>query len=217
MKRSAFYISMLAEDIHSVICATVDSKGYPVTRAVDIMLADSETFYFLTARGKAFYEELMKQHYIALTGMTGGAGTMQKKAVSVRGFVRCIGKEKLREIFEKNPYMTEIYPSKKSRQVLEVFTLEQGEGEFFDLSTKPITRETFPVGERTRSEKADGRGDSYFISHFCTGCGKCSAVCPQKCIRRNGKVYEIISQHCLHCGLCFEVCPVHAVMKEGKE
>lgn len=213
MSRSETYISMLAEDIHSVICATVDDEGRPVTRAIDIMLSDSHTFYFLTARGKSFYEELMSRQFIALTGMSGGRGTMEKKAISVRGIIRCIGKEKLEEIFKKNPYMADIYPSDASRQVLEVFTMVKGEGEFFDLSTRPITRDTFSIGGGILTG-AERKG-AYAISSSCTGCGKCAAVCPQHCIHRNGQTYVIDDRHCLHCGLCFEVCPAHAVRKEG--
>lgn len=41
--------------IKDVAFATVDSEGRPQVRIIDVMLADEETIYFCTARGKAFY------------------------------------------------------------------------------------------------------------------------------------------------------------------
>jgi len=34
--------------------------------------------------------------------------------------------------------MAEIYPQEQSRSVLTVFQIDQGEGEFFDLSKRPV-------------------------------------------------------------------------------
>ena len=62
-----------------------------------MMLLDDKGIYFLTAKGKAFYAQLMEQGYIALSAAKG------KVSVSLRGKIRNIGKEKLDEIFEKTP------------------------------------------------------------------------------------------------------------------
>ena len=55
------YIKLLVEDIHSVTMATINNEGKPITRIIDLMLYDEEGIYFLTARGKSFYQELMDQ------------------------------------------------------------------------------------------------------------------------------------------------------------
>ena len=78
---------------------------------------------------------------------------MNKKAVSIRGKAVNIGSEKLKEVFEQNPYMAEIYPQEESRTALEVFQVAEGTGEFFDLSVKPIYRDTFVLGTACESEK----------------------------------------------------------------
>ena len=104
-------LKVLQEDIHTVIIATTDQKGYPYTCAIDMMLLEDESLYFLTARGKAFYNRLMKQSHIALTGLK-GEDTMSSVAISLQGTVKNIGHERLDEIFEKNPYMKEIYPER---------------------------------------------------------------------------------------------------------
>ena len=52
------YLRILRNEIHSTVMATVDEEGHPVTRVIDIMLADDETFYFITAKGKSFTHSL---------------------------------------------------------------------------------------------------------------------------------------------------------------
>jgi uncharacterized pyridoxamine 5'-phosphate oxidase family protein/Pyruvate/2-oxoacid:ferredoxin oxidoreductase delta subunit len=218
MGNASRYLSILENDMHSVVCATTDEHNHPVTRVMDIMLTDDHTFYFLTASGKEFYCQLMNHKYIALSGMTGGEGmdrahaTMNKKAISICGTVECIGTNRLKEIFEKNPYMADIYPTEISRQALVVFKMTEGRGEFFDLSTKPITRGSFAVGDSRNTEEGENR-EPYFISDKCIGCGKCLTVCPQNCIRHDEVPFKIDQKHCLHCGNCYVNCPVKAVVR----
>lgn len=78
---------------------------------------------------------------------------MSKKAVSIRGKVECVGKNKLNDVFRENPYMAEIYPQEESRTALEVFRLYEGKGEFFDLSAKPIVMESFYLRKYKSEDK----------------------------------------------------------------
>ncbi len=198
-------LKVLQEDIHTVIIATTDQKGYPYTCAIDMMLLEDESLYFLTARGKAFYDRLMKQSHIALTGLK-GEDIMSSVAISLQGTVKNIGHERLDEIFEKNPYMKEIYPDEISREVLEVFQIDKCQGEYFDLSQKPIYRQSFVVNE---SLKKSG----YYVGEGCIGCKMCYRVCPQKCIDISSKPVVILQDHCLHCGKCQEVCPKQVISR----
>ncbi len=201
------YLKILTEEIHSAVVATLDKNGRPVTRCIDMMLCDKDTVYFLTAKGKNFYEELMSQKYISLSAVKG------KLCISLSGTVENIGNEKLDEIFEKNPYMKEIYPD-DTRNALEVFKFTDAEGNFFDI-TNPghVTRGFFTLGKAdSESEKIRS---GYFVENGCTGCGKCFSACPQKCIafsKQDGKA-EIDQNRCLHCGRCVPVCPVNAIVK----
>lgn len=201
------YVKVLVDEIHSTVVATNDKNGHPIARVIDMMLYDENGLYFLTAKGKDFYSQLMEQGYIAVSGMTGGNGTMNKKSVSIHGKVRNIGKNRLDEIFEKNPYMAEIYPEEATREALEVFQIYEAKGEFFDLSTKPITRGSFSIGNA--AEKVHG----YFITDQCHGCKICYSKCPQKCIDISQKPLVINQEHCLHCGNCMKYCPFGAVEK----
>lgn len=92
----------LETDIHSVIMATADENGLPITCAADIMDSDKNGLYFLTARGKGFYRRLTQSGYVALTGMK-GRDTLSCVAVSVRGKVKELGSEPLASAFGKEP------------------------------------------------------------------------------------------------------------------
>ena len=200
------YLSYLVHEIHTTIVATVDDEGLPVTAAIDMMDSNENGLYFLTAKGKSFYDRLKKRDFLALTALK-GESTMTSVAVSVRGKVRELGYEKIPELFKKNPYMHEIYPTDESMQALTVFQIYEGSGEWFDLSKKPIERAFFSFGG------AKKRPEGYFITGACIGCQSCVAVCPQQCIHMDSVPLVIDQTHCLHCGNCMEACPVGAVGK----
>jgi ferredoxin len=136
--------------------------------------------------------------------MTGGSGdSFTKKAISIRGKVRNVGQNLLNDIFEHNPYMKEIYPE-NARHALEVFQLYEGQGEYFDLSSKPIYRDTFTLGGKEEKHA------QYKIDESCIGCDECAKVCPQNCIDK-AVPYFIRQENCLHCGLCLESCRSNAI------
>ena len=89
------YLKMLVEEMHSTTMATIGADGHPQTRVIDMMLWDKKGVYFLTAKGKAFYAQLMEQGYVAISA------TKDKKAVSLRGRIQNIHSEKLDEILRK--------------------------------------------------------------------------------------------------------------------
>lgn len=197
------YLQMLVEEFHSTTVATIGADGHPQTRVIDMMLYDEQGVYFLTAKGKVFYTQLMEQGFIAVSA------TKDKRAVSLRGKIQNIGSEKLDEIFEKNTYMKEIYPG-DTRSALEVFRIYEAQGEYFDISDPAhIERASIVIG------KAEEIKSGYFVGEACIGCKKCESVCPQKCIDVSGNRAVINQNHCLHCGRCAEVCPHKAIRKVG--
>lgn len=194
----------LQKKIHTTVAGTIDEDGFPCTCAIDMMDADESGLYFLTAKGKAFYRRLKNSGYLALTGIK-GSDSMSSVAVSVRGKVKEIGSTRIPVLFKKNPYMNDIYPTPESRKALTVFRLYEGNGEWFDLSKKPIERFSFSFGH------TENRPEGYFITKDCTGCRKCTEVCPQNCISFDTVPAVIRQEHCLHCGNCMEICPQKAI------
>ena len=197
------YLKRLVEGIHSTTVATIGADGHPQTRVIDMMLWDDAGVYFLTAKGKAFYDQLMAQKYIALSG------TKDKVSVSLRGKIKNIGGKKLDEIFEKNPYMQSIYPG-DTRAALEVFCLYEAEGEYFDISDPAhIVRDHFSIGLAPQAALG------YYVGEKCIGCKLCYSVCPQKCIDISRLPVEIDQHRCLHCGRCAEICPRQTIERRN--
>lgn len=192
----------ILREIKDVAFATVDQKGCPQVRIIDIMIIEKEKMYFCTARGKDFYKQLMGNGKIAVTGMN-----KAYQMIRLNGEAHRLEDQKvwIDRIFEENPSMKDVYPG-NSRYVLEAFCVENGEVEFFDLGQTPIVRESYRLGDGTVNEKG------FEISDACIQCGKCESICPQKCIQN----FSIQQSHCLHCGLCMEECPVDAVVRRGQ-
>lgn len=60
-------LRFLQKEIHTTVVATVDAEGLPVTCTIDMMDYDNNGLYFLTAKGKNFYERLKQSGVLALT------------------------------------------------------------------------------------------------------------------------------------------------------
>lgn len=202
--RTSDYLAYIVRDIHSVVFATVDGAGRPITCAIDVMDHDESGLYFLTAKGKNFYNRLKANENIAFTAMK-GEDTLSRIAVSVQGKAREIGPDRLPGLLRKNPYMERLYPDVHSRSALTVFQIYEGTGEWFDLSKLPIERASFSFGGARAKETG------YFVTDKCIGCKLCYAKCPQKCMDISKKPVIIQQEHCLRCGNCYEICPAGAI------
>ena len=86
-------LKILQEDIHTTVIATIDDQGMPYTCAIDMMVLEDDYLYFLTAKGKSFYQRLMKHPHITLTGIK-GKDTLSAVGVSLNGKVKNIGHDK---------------------------------------------------------------------------------------------------------------------------
>lgn len=196
----------LVDNIHTVVISTVDEFDLPVTCAIDIMDYDNHGLYFLTARGKNFFERLSSKKFISMTGLY-GESILSSISVSVRGKVVDIGSDMITTLFNKNAYMNDIYPTAESRIALTVIYIYEGDVEWFDLSKKPIERASFTFGKVENARKG------YFITNDCIGCNQCYSICPQMCIDNERVPYMIKKRHCLNCGNCYNICKQKAVIK----
>lgn len=197
-KKAKRYVDLF-RSVKIASAATVDEDGHPRSRIINVMIASDEGMYIVTAKGKPFYEQLVKTGEIALSAMCPDC-----QSLKFYGKIRKVGKEWVDEVFVQNPGMNEVYPG-DTRYILDAFLIYEGTGEWFDLLHYPISRETFSYG--MEEEKA-----GYHITDACVGCASCMDVCPQKCIS-TGTPYRIEPAHCLQCGACVEKCPVGAVEK----
>ncbi|MFH1090874.1 MAG: 4Fe-4S binding protein [Pseudomonadota bacterium] len=184
--------------VKSLAIATVNDSQ-PAVRIADVMLAEEDGLYFITARGKPYYRQLKENQKMAVCGMD-----QNRVTARIVGDVRfCADRSVLDKIFEHNPMLARLYPGEK-RSILEAFHLYRGKGEFFDLTVRPPKRERFAFGGETVNPPG------YWITEKCNACGACLEICPVNVITK-GEVYKIDRSHCLECGACLEVCPEEAV------
>ncbi len=123
----------ILREIKDVAFATVDEKGFPQVRIIDVMIVENEKLYFCTARGKDFYRQLMSNNQVAVTGMN-----KEYQMIRLTGRAKKLAEQKkwIDRIFNENPSMKAVYPN-ESRMILEAFCIEEGELEFFDLGKEP--------------------------------------------------------------------------------
>lgn len=188
--------------------ATVDREGNPQVRCISAIHFEEDSFYFFTARGKDFCEELLKNGKVQILAYTRFKEMIRLSAKAVPA-PKWEQEEKINTIFNEQPYLSNVYPN-DTRKIGIIFEIKDAEIEYFHLGINPIFRESYTLGAGTLSKKG------YVITDRCIGCGKCRKNCPQRCIRE-GKPYHIQKEHCLHCGNCYENCPVKAVEKCGNE
>ncbi len=183
--------------IKDVALATIAIDGKPSNRIIDMMYLEDNCLFFLTARGKQLYKELELNPYVSITIC------QDKKAYSLSGLVMKVDQSYLPLLFENNKFMYDIYPGETSK-VLEIFKIYSWEGEYFDLTARPIFRKTFTNNYKENDLK------KYIVNKDkCTSCGNCLKVCPQKCIDIQNKL--IIENNCLKCGACLEICNKEAI------
>ena len=184
--------------------ATVDEDGAPQVRNISAIHYEGTAIYFLTARGKPFARQLYADGRVQIS-----AYTKYKETIRVSGKAVEVPNDeqiKWRDImYQEQPYLENVYPG-ESKNIDTVFFIKDYTIEYFCLSTRPITREYFTVGNAVLKPKG------YVISEDCIGCGTCRTVCPQSVITE-GSPFIIDRNHCLQCGNCFERCPVQAVQR----
>ncbi|WP_122639805.1 MULTISPECIES: pyridoxamine 5'-phosphate oxidase family protein [unclassified Romboutsia] len=195
----------LLREIKDVALATVDKNGNPQVRIIDVMIVENETLYFVTARGKNFHSQLLESKKVAIAGLT-----KNYESIRLMGKVSLVKEQSkwLDRVFEENTVMNDVYP-KDSRYILDVFYINEGEIEYFNLSKSPIYRKTFSLKSKNIFKKG------FYITNDCIKCDKCRKNCPQQCITKDEQ-YLINPNNCLHCGLCFEKCPTKAIIKAGE-
>lgn len=186
--------------------ATVDGDGAPQVRNISAIHYEGTTLYFLTARGKSFARQLKADGRVQILGYTKYKETIRLSGRAVE--VPAAEQRKWRDVlYAEQPYLENVYPG-ETKNIDTMFMLKDYTIEYFCLSTRPITREYFAVGDAKHKKKG------YDISGDCVGCGTCREVCPQNAIDE-GSPFVIRQNNCLQCGNCFENCPVEAIRRYG--
>ncbi len=151
----AGYCLRFLREVRDVAFATTDEAGLPAVRIIDVMMVEGGRLYFVAARGKAFYADVMRTRFVAIVGQSTDFRTCRLRGAVEHPDDEAEQHRLVDRIFELNPSMQELYPG-DSRYVLEAFYLQDAQGEYFDLSGTPIVRVPFALG----SAREPSRGSS---------------------------------------------------------
>ncbi|MGN1182080.1 MAG: 4Fe-4S binding protein [Faecalibacillus sp.] len=198
-------LDVLVNQMHTVVLSSIDKNHNPISTVVDLIL-DNNTLYFMIARGNDIYSSLLKSEHMTLTGFINDQTLYQ--TITLSGKIKNIKQNHLNIFFEKNKYLQYLYPDIKSRNIFDVFEIDQYEGEYLDLSHNPVLNHTFSYHKKSERKV-------YVVGHKCIYCKACFRICPQKCIDISSKPVKIINQNCLKCGKCMELCPRKAIEKRS--
>ena len=155
-------LKFLQQEIHSVVMAVTDENGLPCTTVTDVMLAEESGLYVLVSQGNRIYRRLKENPWISITGILGKT-TTALQSVTLKGQIKNLGKSRMDEIFEKNPYMQAIYPEAKSRRVLEVFCVyERRRGVSGGKGSEPETGKFFLWRRRNPPERLPHKRETLY-------------------------------------------------------
>ena len=150
--------------IRDVAFATVDADGLPSVRIIDVMAVTGDRLYFLAPRGKEFHDDVMREGFVAIVGQTSDYRTCRLRGKVVRPEGEAVQRALVDAIFELNPSMNLLY-SGDARYICDVFYVEDGEGEYFDLGQSPVFRKPFRIGGDP------GVRGTFLVTEACIGCG----------------------------------------------
>ncbi len=182
----------------SLPTATV-AHGHPECRVISYYVLSDGNIYFMTSKGKPFYQQLCANPELVANSSIDG-----HYALKIHAFVKDVTTDKAiwDEFFSINPGTMKMY--RKNPDIMVVYKLEKGEGEMFHLyQEERIRRMRFAFGGMEKLPM------TYKITDRCIGCGACMDSCVEKAIHKdeNGKCY-IRYMDCDDCGICYTKCPL---------
>lgn len=211
MSKTVAELLHMMEELDTYSFATVDAQGHPHVRIISALHFEPDAIYFYTARGKNFARELQesggKLEILAYSEERNDTIRLSCTAEVVPADEQ---RHWIDVQFSEQSYLYNVYLG-ETNEIGIMFVVRNGEFEWFNLASKPITRECLPFGQGIVHEKGFRIDES-----VCISCGTCENVCPQHVVHmgENG-TYVIDEAHCLHCGNCFEHCPMEVIERLG--
>lgn len=136
-------MKILQEDMKVAVVSTVDETGQPHARHINMGVANEKGVFFMTSPKTDFYQQLIANPKIAITGFNEDGYLIQ--VIRLTGKVRNLGKDGLTEVLKDNPYVEQVYPDESERQNVQVFHLYEGEGFYHSMSQGH--KYTFEIGK----------------------------------------------------------------------
>src|SRR5699024_10417915 len=92
---------------------------------IHIGVANDEGVFFMTNPKTDFYKQIKNNPNIAITALREETYLIQ--VIRITGKVREIGKERLEDLLEGNPYVEQVYPEESDRQGVQIIQLYECE------------------------------------------------------------------------------------------
>lgn len=125
-------MEILEDKMGAVVISSVDSEGNPHARYINVGVANEEGIFFMTSPKTNFYQQLEANPVVALVGLNKEDYLIQ--VIRIEGKVKKIGKDKLSDVLEGNPYVDMVYPDTEDQANVQVFQLYEGEGFYHSLT-----------------------------------------------------------------------------------
>lgn len=138
------FLDFVVDEIHNVVVSVVTKNGLPAAQVCDMLMNKDGKLYMTTSVKNPFFASLMSQEKVLVNGYKGD-GTMDSCGFSIQGTIKNLEHEYLEEVFEKNPYLYEIYEdnleeAKQDLRILEITPIRAG---FLDHRFKPAYMRSF--------------------------------------------------------------------------
>lgn len=137
------FLDFVVDEIHNADVASTH-EGEPSAQVCDLMMNKNGKLYITTSQNNPFFKDLINQPKVVINGYK-GEGTMDSCGFSIRGNIKDVDHLYIDEIFEKNPYLNEIYADdvEAAKKDLHVLEIEPISASYLDHRTNPIFTRKF--------------------------------------------------------------------------
>ena len=138
------FLDFIVDEIHNAVVSSVNSVGDPAAQVCDMLMVKDMKLYMTTSVKNPFFKCLINNPNIEVNGYKGN-GTMDSCGFSLTATIKNINHQYLDEVFEKNPYLNEIYKDnlEQAKQELRILEITPHTGAYLDHRIDPIYHRTF--------------------------------------------------------------------------
>lgn len=138
------FLDFVCDYIHNVVVSSVDDQNHPYAQVCDALYYTEDKLYLLTKKGDPLFNCIEHSPILKVTASKGD-GTMNSVGIAIDAMAYDAGHKFQEEIFEKNPYLNEIYAGhvQEAKEYMHTIELNIKTGSVYDIRIKPIYQRKF--------------------------------------------------------------------------
>lgn len=125
-------LNLLKNNMKVGVFSTLDENNKPHARYIHIGAANEHGIFFMTGNTTNFYKQLSQNPHVAVTAMQEDGYLIH--VIRIEGVAKEVGKERLKELLQDNPYYQHVYPNDEDQDTVRVFHLYAGDGFYQSLT-----------------------------------------------------------------------------------